>query len=107
MSYLVDTNVLLRRARLGDPQHPAASGAINALVKQGGVLQITAQNVIEFWNVLTRPVDKNGFGLVASTSRSRDSAIGEVLSIVAGDTRHLRTLATIGGFCRRFWRAGA
>jgi predicted nucleic acid-binding protein len=26
-------------------------------------VRVTAQNLIEFWNVATRPADKNGFGL--------------------------------------------
>ncbi|MFN2456317.1 MAG: type II toxin-antitoxin system VapC family toxin [Pyrinomonadaceae bacterium] len=30
---------------------------------KGATLHITGQNVIEFWNVLTRPVANNGFGM--------------------------------------------
>ncbi|MEW6126459.1 MAG: PIN domain-containing protein [Acidobacteriota bacterium] len=61
--YLLDTNGLLRRARLNDPQHQAARMAITKLVNNGDLLHITCQNVIEFWNVLTRPKTNNGFGL--------------------------------------------
>ena len=63
MLYLVDTNVLLRRARPRDPQYTVARSAIENLVQQGAALHITSQNVIEFWNVLTRPIANNGFGM--------------------------------------------
>ena len=63
MSYLIDTNVLLRRARPADPLFPVERKAIDRLVRQGETIYITSQNVIEFWNVLTRPVERNGFGM--------------------------------------------
>ena len=62
MAYLVDTNVLLCSA---DPLHPmygAAVSAISSLRDQGEKLCIVPQNLIEFWNVYTRPADKNGLG---------------------------------------------
>lgn len=62
MAYLVDTNVLLCST---DPQHPMYNVAVSAisLLRDGGEkLCIVPQNLIEFWNVYTRPADKNGFG---------------------------------------------
>ncbi|HLO84478.1 MAG TPA: PIN domain-containing protein [Nostocaceae cyanobacterium] len=62
MAYLVDTNVLLRSS---DPNHPMYSDAVNAistLRQQGERLCIVPQNLIEFWNVYTRPANKNGLG---------------------------------------------
>lgn len=72
MAYLVDTNVLLRRVRLSDPQHGAARAAIERLVSGGEILYIVAQNMIEAWNVLTRPVERNGFGM---TPAQADAAV--------------------------------
>ncbi len=43
MAYLVDTNVLLRRARLSDPHYPAARRAIDNLAQQGESLYISSQ----------------------------------------------------------------
>lgn len=63
MAYLLDTNLLLRRARLKDLQHQTASQAIERLTRSSERLHITSQNVIEFWNVLTRPAERNGFGM--------------------------------------------
>jgi len=63
MSYLVDTNVLLRLVQKNHPMRPDARRALVTLRKQGEELCITSQNIIEFWAVATRPLDKNGLGL--------------------------------------------
>lgn len=63
MVYLVDTNVLLRLADRRHPLHPVIRQAIRKLQQEGHTLQITSQNGVEFWNVTTRPANKNGFGL--------------------------------------------
>jgi predicted nucleic acid-binding protein len=61
---------LVRAAQL---RHPATRTAINAIKKlhrQQHVLCLAPQNIIEFWNACTRPVDVNGLGLsVAGTER--------------------------------------
>lgn len=36
---------------------------VRRLHQDGHKLQVTSENCIEFWNVATRPVEKNGFGL--------------------------------------------
>lgn len=63
MNYLVDTNILLRLTDRNHPQHPIIRQAIRLLRSQGNYLYITPQNCVEFWNVATRPSNKNGFGL--------------------------------------------
>lgn len=63
MSYLVDTNVLLRSVQ---PQHPMRKDAVSAtltLKGRGEKLCIIPQNLIEFWAVATRPVSANGLEL--------------------------------------------
>lgn len=60
MSYLVDTNVLLRLAVPADPRHVSARRAIEALKEEG--LYTASQNFVEFWNVATRPLENNGLG---------------------------------------------
>ena len=64
MIYLVDTNVLLRFADRTHPFHAAVRVAIHRLRTEGHRLRATPQNCVEFWNVATRPVERNGFGLV-------------------------------------------
>ena len=63
MIYLVDTNVLLRFADRTHPLHPRVRAAVRTLRAEGHRLQATSQNCVEFWNVATRPADKNGLGL--------------------------------------------
>lgn len=62
MAFLVDTNVLLRLAAPKDPHHVAARSAIVELRRRGESLFTSSQNLIEVWNVTTRPKDKNGLG---------------------------------------------
>jgi hypothetical protein len=62
-SCLVDTNVLLRLTRKSDPQYQIVNSAVGRLLAQGTDLFYTIQNIAELWNVLTRPITSNGFGL--------------------------------------------
>lgn len=62
MSYLVDTNVLLRSVQPSHPAHETAVSAIQKLLEQGTTLYLASQNLIEFWAVVTRPVAANGLG---------------------------------------------
>ncbi len=66
MIYLVDTNVLLRFADRTHPLHRVARTAVRTLRYGGDQLHITPQNCVEFWNVVTRPVTRNGLGLTST-----------------------------------------
>ena len=59
---LLDTNVLLRWINRDTSEHELATLSTRSLGQQGFILCYTSQNLGEFWNVLTRPVTKNGFG---------------------------------------------
>lgn len=73
-SCLVDTNILLRMTRRSDPQHQLIDGALTQLANQGTILHYTHQNIAELWNAMTRPIDRNGFGLtVADAEREVDA----------------------------------
>jgi predicted nucleic acid-binding protein len=61
--YLVDSNVLLRWVKPEHSDYPAVASAIDALLRRNAILCYTSQNVAEFWNTCTRPVDRNGYGL--------------------------------------------
>lgn len=63
MSYLVDTNVLLRSVQSQHPMHKDAVSATLTLKGRGEKLCIIPQNLIEFWAVATRPVSANGLEL--------------------------------------------
>lgn len=70
--YLLDTNVLLRYVEREHSLHQVAYDTINALQQKGDQFFILPQNCIEFWNVTTRPIDRNGFG---KTTTQADTAL--------------------------------
>ena len=63
MIYLVDTNVLLRFADRSYLCYLRVRAAVRTLRAAGHRLRATPQNCVEFWNVATRPADRNGLGL--------------------------------------------
>ena len=52
-----------------------ATLAVSRLIRQKDTVFFCSQNIAEFWNVATRPANKNGLGL------SHDEAMNEVSSI--------------------------
>ena len=63
MSYLLDTNILLRSIEAGHPQQAIARQALERLTQTSETLYVAPQNLIEFWAVATRPTAANGLGL--------------------------------------------
>ena len=68
MIYLADTNVLLRFADRTHPIHATIRAAVRKLRTSGHSVRATPQNFVEFWNVATRPIERNGLGLVPATA---------------------------------------
>ena len=62
-SYLLDTNVLLRLYQPNSPEFSSIRRAVNSLHRANAPLYCFSQNMIEFWNVSTRPLGQNGYGL--------------------------------------------
>jgi predicted nucleic acid-binding protein len=71
LSFLADTNVLLRLIKTNDPEFPLVRGAVRALKARGERLCYVPQNIVEFWNVCTRPTDRNGYGLLPRDADER------------------------------------
>jgi predicted nucleic acid-binding protein len=70
VAYLSDTNLLLRGIQPAHPMHPVSVAAMAKLLSRGERVCIAPQNIMEFWNVCTRPVISNGLGLsLAETER--------------------------------------
>ena len=65
MTYLVDTNVALRLTLQSEPQNGFIEAAVSRLRERGEVLFITAQILIEFQALATRPASANGLGMTA------------------------------------------
>lgn len=61
-TFLVDTNLLLRLSDKTSSSRDLVEQAIGSLRLRGDLLCITAQNIVEFWAVATRPLEANGLG---------------------------------------------
>jgi hypothetical protein len=75
MSYLLDTNILLRSIQKTHQLHAVAAGSVEELLSQGVPLCITAQNLIEFWSVSTRAAVHNGLGLSSQETGAHVGAV--------------------------------
>lgn len=81
-SCLIDTNILLRITRRSDPQHKIVDAALARLAGDGTVLCFTHQNIAELWNAMTRPVERNGLGLLVAEADREVRAIEAGMSLL-------------------------
>jgi predicted nucleic acid-binding protein len=85
-AYLIDTNILLRIARRADPDYRIVHDALERILSEGAALYYTHQNIAEFWNVWTRPADRNGFGLDGETAEQEIGKFEVVMKLAADST---------------------
>lgn len=90
VSWLVDTNILLRLLQPDSPDFPHIRECLALLREQGAELLYTSQNLAEFWNVCTRPAAKNGFGLSIAEANRRADLIENRLTLApdSASTHH-------------------
>ncbi|MGO8689703.1 MAG: type II toxin-antitoxin system VapC family toxin [Thermoguttaceae bacterium] len=69
--YFLDTNVLLRMADRASAQHAAAVATISVVAGRGDELFLAPQVLMEFWSVVTRPLEGNGFAWTAEQARAK------------------------------------
>lgn len=81
-SYLVDTNVLLSISRRAHMTNPAATSVVDRLVFSGALAYYTLQNAAEYWNVFTRPVERNGWGMTPAAARAELAEIEAMLLLL-------------------------
>ncbi|MBE9183973.1 PIN domain-containing protein [Microcoleus sp. LEGE 07076] len=82
MPFLVDTNILLRSI---DTAHPMNHDAVNAVITlrdRGEQLYIVPQNLIEFWNVCTRPIQRNGLGRTATEAEAEINRLKQLFPLL-------------------------
>jgi predicted nucleic acid-binding protein len=79
---LVDTNFLLRWSQASHPQNALCQAALRRLSDHGAELFFTFQNIAELWNVATRPLDRNGFGLTPQEVEQDVRSIEVLLSLL-------------------------
>ncbi len=66
MAHLVDTSVFGRLANTTDPKHAVAVRAVRELHLRGEHLRGTAQCLVEFRSMATRPIAANGLGMAVA-----------------------------------------
>jgi predicted nucleic acid-binding protein len=82
MSYLVDTNVLVRLVQPRNPQQTEADRALRLLQRQTESLGIIPQNLIEFWAVATRPAVNNGLNLTVDESAQQINKLKGLFAVL-------------------------
>jgi predicted nucleic acid-binding protein len=104
MLYLADTNVIARRVLPADAKYPVVCTAVDRLLRRGETICVTAQNLIEFRALATRPLSANGLGLTPEEARERSSRIEAVFDLLPETPdvyRHWRRLADLHGVTGR------
>jgi predicted nucleic acid-binding protein len=80
--YLIDTNLLLRSIQSGHSMHAEADAALNILLSGDDEVFIAPQNLIEFWNVCTRPSAKNGLGMTIEQAQMELTRMENIFSVL-------------------------
>src|SRR5438093_9383101 len=83
MAHLVDTSILARLANTADALYAVATRAILELHQRGEVLHVTAQNLIEFRNLATRPKAVNGLGLSVLDAEAKTAVFEGTFPLLA------------------------
>ena len=87
MSYLLDTNILLRWQRTQDAQSSVAKNAITLLAQRGQDVFVATPSLHEFWYVSTRAVAKNGYGLSSGEANAQLQRIETIFYVLPEDPR--------------------
>lgn len=90
MSMLIDTGILLRAFDASSAEYGQIRQSLRVLWARQERLVVTLQNLAEFWNVSTRPADKNGYGLSAELAGKRLALIERICEVLTEDENSYR-----------------
>ncbi len=103
MAYLIDTSILIRLANVADAQFADADSAVAELRQRGELLCITAQNLVAFRSVATRPKAVNGLPLAVPDAEAKSAIfegafalLGEISDIFPAWKALVTSLGVIG-----------
>ncbi len=82
MTYLLDTNILLRVSQTTSPMHQDAMKALSILRSNGETLCMLPQHIIEYWAVATRPIAKNGLGYSVDEAETEITEFKKLFAIL-------------------------
>ena len=93
MIHLVDTGVLLRLVNRADPAHEEVRKCLRTLRGAGDQFAVSPQNIVEFWNVSTRPsTARGGYGLSASVTEHHLQVIERICDVIPDSPNLYRVL---------------
>ena len=72
--WLLDTNILIRWVQPSDSEFALVDAVTRRMQQSNSELCYTSQNLGEFWNVLSRPANRNGYGF--SPAETDRKAVG-------------------------------
>ena len=82
MSYLLDTNILLRLSQKTHSMYPIVRTALRKLHTNKEQLCIIPQNIIEFWAVATRPLVSNGLELTIDEAAHETKKLKRIFNLL-------------------------
>ncbi len=82
MAVLVDSNVLIFSVQQGHPWHEESIKALEFFLSADETVCAFLQNIAEFWNVCTRPANKNGLGLSSEETARRLTGLDQILTLL-------------------------
>jgi predicted nucleic acid-binding protein len=63
--------------------HPQAAGAVNSLLESDDdEVCLATQNLIEFWNVCTRPLERNGLGMTVEMTDAELTRLEGIFTVL-------------------------
>ena len=81
-SYLLDTNIILRASDPVSTTYSLAAESVFLLLNENHECFLTAQVLIEFWVVATRPVEVNGLGWTTERTRLQIDLLTSELTLL-------------------------
>ena len=82
MDFLADTNIAARRVITSDPVHLEVKRVVDHLLLRRDIVAITAQTLIEFQALATRPSEANGLGLSTVEANLQASMMESVFPLL-------------------------
>jgi predicted nucleic acid-binding protein len=82
LAVLVDSNVLVFAVQQGHPWHEEAIRALESFLTADEQTCVFLQNLAEFWNVCTRPAEKNGLGLAVEETERRLGNLDSIVTVI-------------------------
>ena len=82
MAILIDTNILLRLLQPHHPHSAVAERAVRTLRTRNESLNVTPQNLMEFWAVATRPASDNGLGMIAENAAAELTSFQRLFTLL-------------------------